>query len=165
MVARMRGFTIVEVLIVLIAISVLVAIVASRFVSGQAQARDVDRRADIDTIARRLEIVYTNRLLGVASYPRTTDITEGSTALQELDREALRTTLVANSQPMSLVAATNSTATTAGILPQPTINQYVYQPLTSADTLCNATLVCVKFNLYYRQEISGTIMKVASQRQ
>jgi len=61
--------------------------------------------------------------------------------------------------------ATNNTQTTAGVLPQPTINQYVYQPLHSDGSLCNDTVECRKFNLYYRSEVDNNVYMVSSVNQ
>jgi len=160
-----RGFTIIELLVVIVVLGILLLVATNRFFGSQADARDVDRKADVDTIARRLEIVFADRLLGAASYPRTTDMAEGGTALTGIEPEALRVPGVTNSQTMSLTVATNATATTTGVLPQPTISQYVYQPLTAANALCNSSLVCVKFNLYYRAEASNTVIKIVSLNQ
>lgn len=165
---RPEGFTIIEVLIVIVIIGILLTVLMVRFINSQADARDVDRKADIETIARRFEQVFTDRLLsGAATYPRTIDITpESAVALAGLGKEALRSPKVADSANMSLIAATNTTATTAGVLPQPTIDQYVYQPLTSTNALCNnAILTCVKFNLYYRTEADNTVIQVSSLNQ
>jgi len=46
--------------------------------------------------------------------------------------------------------------TTIGVTPQPTKDQYVYQPLHSDGTLCNDTTECRKFNLYYKLENATT---------
>lgn len=64
----------------------------------------------------------------------------------------------------SFIPATNATQTTAGVLPQPTINQYVYQPINSTGGLCY-NYDCRKFNLYYRLEKDNTVYMVTSKNQ
>jgi hypothetical protein len=47
--------------------------------------------------------------------------------------------------------------TTAGVTPQPTKDQYIYQPIQSDGTLCTTALQeCRKFNLYYKLENATT---------
>jgi len=46
--------------------------------------------------------------------------------------------------------------TTAGVLPQPTKDQYIYQPIHSDGSLCNDAAECRKFNLYYKLENATT---------
>jgi len=46
--------------------------------------------------------------------------------------------------------------TTAGVTPQPTKDQYIYQPIHSDGSLCNDAAECRKFNLYYKLENATT---------
>jgi len=67
---------------------------------------------------------------------------------------------------LSFVSAQNSTQTTAGVLPQPRIDQYVYQPLKSDGVLCSSgSAECRKYNLYYRLEENSEIKMVTSKNQ
>jgi hypothetical protein len=45
------------------------------------------------------------------------------------------------------------TQTTASVSPQPTINQYIYQPIDGGGGLCTGVEECRKFNIYYRLEV------------
>ena len=66
----------------------------------------------------------------------------------------------------TFISATNNMQTTAGVLPQPTINQYVYQPLQSDGSLCTSELQeCRKFNLYYRLEADNTVYMLTGKNQ
>jgi prepilin-type N-terminal cleavage/methylation domain-containing protein len=64
----------------------------------------------------------------------------------------------------SFTAATNSLQTAAGVLPQPTIDQYVYQPINTGGNLCTSG-ECRKYNLYYRLENDTTVYMVTSKNQ
>lgn len=64
----------------------------------------------------------------------------------------------------TFIPATNAIQTAAGVLPQPTIGQYVYQPIDSNGNVCT-TYDCRKFNIYYRLEKDSTIMRVTSKNQ
>lgn len=65
---------------------------------------------------------------------------------------------------VTFIPATNSTQTTAGVTPQPTTSQYVYQPIDSDNALCSTT-ECRKYNIYYRLEGDNTVYMVTSKNQ
>lgn len=65
---RQRGFTIVEIAIVVAIIGILAAITLVTFVQVQRQSRDDERNADIVTLKRALEHYYTDN----GEYPATT---------------------------------------------------------------------------------------------
>lgn len=60
--------------------------------------------------------------------------------------------------------ATNNVQTATGVLPQPAINQYIYQPIDSNGLLCT-TSDCRKYNIFYRLEADNTVYKVSSKNQ
>jgi prepilin-type N-terminal cleavage/methylation domain-containing protein len=64
----------------------------------------------------------------------------------------------------TFIPATNAIQTAAGVLPQPTISQYVYQPIDSLGNLCYS-YDCRKFNIYYRSEIDNTVNMITSKNQ
>lgn len=53
-----KGFTLVELMIVIAIIGTLTGLVASNFVSAQAKARDARRKSDLTQIQRALELYY-----------------------------------------------------------------------------------------------------------
>lgn len=55
---KQSGFTIVELLIVIVVIGILAALVLNTFQGVQARARDTERRTDINSIATQLEAYY-----------------------------------------------------------------------------------------------------------
>ena len=100
----------------------------------------------------------------VGSYPSTLITADSSTmtkALRDIDIKSL--TAPGISDPtLSFIPATDNTETT----PQPTIDQYIYQPLKQDGTLCVlASDHCQKFNLYYRLETDNTVYMVTSKNQ
>ena len=64
----------------------------------------------------------------------------------------------------TFIPATNSVQTEVGVLPQPTINQFVYQPIDNDGFLCG-TRDCRKYNIYYRLESDNAVHKVQSKKQ
>ena len=62
---RQSGFTIIELLIVIVVIGILAGLVLNAFGNIQERARDTERQNDINTIHTQLELYYTDN----SSYP------------------------------------------------------------------------------------------------
>jgi prepilin-type N-terminal cleavage/methylation domain-containing protein len=163
-----RGFTIIELVIVVAILGVLLVLGVVNLRGTQANGRDKERATDIDTIAANLEIFYKSGTDGsttVGRYASTAIIGSEKVSLRDLDLDALSTPSASAS---SFVAATNALQTTATVTPQPTSTNdiYVYQPLQSNGTLCvNETQDCRKFNLYYWTESTNTVATITSKNQ
>lgn len=83
-----QGFTIVELLIVIVVIGILAALVLNSFQGVQARARDTERRTDINAVATQLEVFYNDN----GGYPSVADVTTTAWVqdnLQGLDLEAM----------------------------------------------------------------------------
>lgn len=166
-----RGFTIVELLIVIALMGILLTLSVVNLRSTQISSRDTERKTDIDTIASQLEIYYkvgTDNSTVLGRYPSTAEL-NNSTNIQANLRDADLKSFTppgATSADTGFVAATNSTQTTAGVSPQPTTSTYIYQPLQQNETLCNsAAQMCTKFNLYYKLESDGLVYMKTSKNQ
>lgn len=72
-----RGFTIVELLIVIVVIGVLASIAIVAYNGVQAGARDAKRKSDVAAIVKALELYYTEK----GHYPNATTYTPGSTTI------------------------------------------------------------------------------------
>lgn len=88
---RDQGFTIVELLIVIVVIGILAALVLNSFQGVQARARDTERRTDINAVATQLEVYYNDN----GGYPSASDLAVTGSAwatanLKGLDLEALK---------------------------------------------------------------------------
>ncbi|MBM3210317.1 prepilin-type N-terminal cleavage/methylation domain-containing protein [Candidatus Saccharibacteria bacterium] len=179
------GFTVVELIVVIIVMGILLGIGVVGLGSLQQNARDEERRTDTENIARILEQEYPkeryneNGVLFRGSYPATFALTHlnFTTTPSGVNVAYLRTLpplagadVYAPDQPSdgtpSLVAATNTTSSPTSVAPSLTISRYVYQPLTRTNQLCtsNQTQVCEKFRLFYMLE-DGTRHVIESKQQ
>lgn len=149
---KQRGFTIVELLVVIIIMAILLTLAVVNVRSTQIQARDNERHIDVENIANALESIYANNPSGypdMESFPWLYGLAEkvGNGSLHAPGADT-------DGEP-SLVASTNSDQTVSGVTPAPTTSTYVYQPLTRNNVLCltyDHDHGCTKFNIYYRTE-------------
>jgi prepilin-type N-terminal cleavage/methylation domain-containing protein len=157
------GFTIVELLIVLAVMGILIGLAVVSMSAAQVDSRDNERKVDAESIATYLEAMYTEGDPVIGShYPATVSIDNIENS--SIDQKALRAPEILDSEPISLIPATNNTQTTAGVLPQPTVDTYVYQPISSDGTsLCTEVSdPCRSFNIYYMLEKDSTVHRVES---
>lgn len=145
-----RGFTVIEIIVVLIVISILLSIGVYTTLSRQSVYRDRERQSDVNSIKISLENYYKNNS-GV--YPIATDVAsdlENPTKMKgsPIDSQAL---IAPGQVDASLVSGTNLNAS---------IENYTYEPLP-AD--CNNTdKECRSYKLHYKKETDGTVVTVAS---
>ena len=86
-----KGFTVVELLIVIVVIGILAALVLNTFAGIQQRARDTERKTDINAIATQLEAYYNTT--GESTYPDLADLQSQAWVdenLPGLDEGALR---------------------------------------------------------------------------
>jgi prepilin-type N-terminal cleavage/methylation domain-containing protein len=142
-----RGFTIVELLIVIVVIGILAGLVITTYNGIQQKARNTERQTDLKALQGQLE-AYTAEN---GRYPSTADL--GSTSasnvtfiqanMKGLDKEALRDPKAA--------------AGNYALASSPTVNQYSYAPTNDAGTACDDTGSndCTKYTLTAKQEGGG----------
>jgi len=169
---KQRGFTLVEVLVTVAIMVILLTLAVVNISSTQVSQRDSERAAEITAIANNLETFYktgvnTSTVLG--RYPSTALLASGATSIKAffpyIDMETV-TAPDAASVAASFIPATNSVESTSGVSPQPTVTQYVYQPIQTDGSLCTAeTQDCRRFALFYRTEVGDTVIKVSSKHQ
>ena len=155
-----RGFTVVELLIVITVMGILLILGVVNLRGTQVSARDTERKTDIETVGLQLEIYYksgTDNSTVIGRYP-STDLVANTAAIQENLRDADLKSFTppgATGADDGFIMSANSVQTTGGVLPQPTTSMYVYQPLQQDGSLCNlASQECVKFNLFYKLEVA-----------
>jgi prepilin-type N-terminal cleavage/methylation domain-containing protein len=162
---RRAGFTIVELVITLTIMTILIVLSVVELSGSLAQARDEERRSDVENIIMFQENAY-NRSPTRSYFHNTTISTPAliESTYTNIDRNSLRAPGVV-SPNYSLVIATNTVQTATGVLPQPTVTTYVYQPLEADGTICNDAASCRKFNIYYREESTSTTIMRTSRSQ
>ena len=166
---KARGFTVVEILVVIIIMAILLTLAVVNVRSTQINARDAERQTDVENIAIRLESYYNapkGATGGGSHYPATADITPDAlqTMLPEFNTTNFRAPGNNDEGTINLVPATNIDETAEGVRPQPTYTSYVYQPIDEGgQKLCTTAMYnCRRFNIFYRLEIDGSIQVIKS---
>ena len=149
------GFTIVELMVVVIVLTILLVVVGRSSYGYQASSRDRERANDIDAISRSLEQYYRTQSVATgATYPSSTITPAGiASIVGDVDIVA------APDEPTNSVVVATSGATQT-----PTVSQYLYQPLNVDGTICTAS-PCPRYKLYSRLEESSEILTINSLRQ
>ena len=145
---RNKGFTIVELLIVIIIIGILAALVLNSFRGVQERARDTERTTDIRAQSAQLEVYYTDN----GGYPLFTG---------QINTDTWITTNLKGAD-LNAWRAPGFTANTMFNLVAPTKDQYGYTPLQSDGVTACATAPCAKYVLYWFSEKDGTIQSKSS---
>lgn len=161
------GFTLVELMIVITIMTILFALAVISIRDSLPRARDSERSADVNTIAEQIEAYSRNKTSdvvggGQGSYIPTRPLQAPDAMnsdqfalsyLPSIERSAFFAPGIEKTEPMSLVAATNSITTPQGVLPQPTTTTYVYQPLKHDGSLCSESNdTCSSFYIHYKLE-------------
>jgi prepilin-type N-terminal cleavage/methylation domain-containing protein len=189
---KQRGYSIVELITVIIILGILVSLVTISVVRSQLIARDKERLDDVNAIAGLFEDIAKNgqtdgKLISglTASVPMTypsTAINSGSTQAQDvlgrLDRRAL--SAPKGTAGSSLRELTNLSQLEAQ-KPTPTDDKYLYVPINDDGTLCtDADLgtgtnnvvaprlvnssTCSSFTIYYYSEVDATVKYITSEK-
>ncbi len=136
-----KGFTIVELLIVIVIIGILAALVLNTFADSQKRARDTQRTTDVSALATQLEVYYNDH----GAYPQFTqinDITKSKTAFPGLDEGAVDAP--SNSTTFDLIGTA---------LGGTDISHYSYQAWQAdGTTACTIDDTCAKFTLTWNKE-------------
>lgn len=150
---RNQGFTIVELLIVIVVIGILALLVVTTYGGIQQKARNSKRSADIGTIQTQLEAFYQDK----GHYPSRTDMNDDDWLddnMKSLDKGALiDPSNTADPQSNDFVATASAAA-----------KAYAYAPLNDSDASCeDDDTTCTQYTLTatYEGEVNGasTVVK------
>lgn len=150
-----RGFTIIELTLVIVVIGILVGVAFDSMVGYQSSARDKERASDISLIAESLERYYRTHAVAIgATYPSSsTSPSNFATIVNNID---------AVTAPSK--ASNSITIATSANDQSPAVNEYIYQPLNIDASLCD-TAPCVRYKLFYKLEATGAVIVKNSLRQ
>lgn len=128
-----KGFTIVELLIVIVVIGILALLVITTYSGIQQKARNSKRQTDIASVQTQLEAFFSQN----GYYPSLTDMNSAAwlgTNMKSLDKNAL-------------IDPSNPTQSST-LLAAPAAKSYSYQVTDSAAASCEATDTnCAKYTL------------------
>lgn len=152
------GFTIVELLIVIVVIGILAAIVIVAFNGVQARANDTHRVSDVDKVKKFMELYYVKN----GYYPGSGNIADAnaSTALstgvlQGLSPDALRAP-DATGSTVSSWGQWGGSVTTDGM-------NYSYKTFYADDANCIGLAdQCAKYQIYYRTDADSSYKVIRS---
>lgn len=150
---RRRGFTLVELIIVITVITILATIGMFSFVNVQKQTRDSTRSADVNVIAEALENYYSHN----GEYPSCSAMTKSAddvttNTLKGLDSAMLQAPTSSPADGNSIICSdlTDSSGS----------NVYAYVGDGSTD--CTSGAACLEWTLKYREEATGQIKTIHS---
>lgn len=158
---RQSGFTIVELLIVIVIIGILATLVIVTFSGVQQKARDSERKTDINAIAGQLEAGYANK----GYYPTLAGLNSATTRSSleiRLDLKALADPKNPEEANQAVIAG-NSTIPTE-VPANPTTSTYRYHYVGEGCTGTTATDQCTGYKLYAYMEATADPTKVYSRQ-
>jgi len=152
--AKQQGFTIVELLIVIVVIGILAALVITTFTGIQQKARNTERTTDIKALHGQIEAYYAQN----GKYPSLANVNSvawRTTNMKGLDCEAMKDPKGTGAGTCAAGGAPYALVTTAGA------NNYSYAVFASDGTSAcdDITTDCAVYTLTATLEGGGTFTK------
>jgi len=136
---KQKGFTIVELLIVIVVIGILATLVIVTFSGIQQKGRNSQRQTDINALQSHVEAFYADK----GYYPSRTN----------LNTPSWRVTDTKGLDSAALADPKNATTETLDATPVDGTYHYAYAPLNDSDTSCEADqTTCTKYTLTAQME-------------
>jgi prepilin-type N-terminal cleavage/methylation domain-containing protein len=140
---QQTGFTIVELLIVIVVIGILAALVITTYTGIQAKGRNANRQSDVNSVQTHLEAYFAQN----GNYPSLTDMNNSAWVSGNLT----------GLDPAALQDPQGSSQTLAS---SPAAKVYSYEVTNSSDTSCESDdKTCAKYTLTATLESGGTYVK------
>lgn len=140
---KQQGFTIVELLIVIVVIGILAALVITTYTGIQAKARNSNRETDLNSLQTQLEAYFAES----GHYPSRAEVNDAAwraTNMKSLDAGALQ----------------DPQGSAQTLVDSPAAKSYAYAVTNSGGTACeDADTTCAKYTLTATLEGGGTYTK------
>jgi len=146
-----KGFTIAELVVVVVVIGILVAITAFGVRSAQADSRDKQRNVTVTLLAEALEKYYDSH----GEYPSCSQMTGSAKSVQQvidIDVAALKAPR----------ASTDNSVTCSDITSSTTSDVFAY--VGDGTTKCSGDVACLYWVIKYKSEAGGDIKSLQSRR-
>ncbi|MFO0781812.1 MAG: prepilin-type N-terminal cleavage/methylation domain-containing protein [Candidatus Saccharimonadales bacterium] len=139
---RNKGFTIVELLIVIVVIGILALLVITTYSGIQQKARNSQRQSDLQALQTQLEAFYSQN----GYYP----------TLANINSATWRATDMKNLDKNAMIDPSNADQSKAELADAPAAKVYSYQVTDSAGAACSGD-ACAKYTLTatYEGEVNG----------
>lgn len=138
--SKQQGFTIVELLIVIVVIGILAGLVITTFTGIQQKARDTERQTDIKAMHGQMEAYYAEN----GRYPTLADMNDA-------------TWRAANVKGLDAATLQDPKGSAQTLVSSVQANAYAYEVAASDDTACdNVATDCGKYTLTATLESGGT---------
>jgi prepilin-type N-terminal cleavage/methylation domain-containing protein len=147
---RVRGFTIVEVIIVVVVVGILASLSIFAFTQVQRNVRNDQRAADIAELTSALEKYHHDH----NAYPSCSAMTQSVSTVASL--------LGVSQEALTAPTATAGTNSVTCSLLNGTSGPDVYAYVGDSTTQCTSNTYCFEFTLQYRQDGTGTIITTES---
>lgn len=138
-----KGFTTIELIVVIIVAVILIAVVAFAYKGVEARNRNQDREVAVNATQKQLEAYFQNN----DHYPSRRDLNDADwlkTSMKSLDTSLLR----------------DPSGQTEQLSEKPTVNQYAYQPSTDNGNSCEDNdQLCTAYSLTATLEGGGQYIK------
>lgn len=147
--SKQQGFTIVELLIVIVVIGILAALVITTFTGIQQKARDTERTTDIKAIHGQVEAYYAQN----TKYPTLTDINNA-------DWRNGTPTTPGNMKGLDAEALKDPKGSAQTLVTTAVLGAYGYNVTASDGSACdNSTKDCTQYTLTAKLETGGETTK------
>lgn len=181
---KTRGFTVVELVVVMIIMAILISLSILSITSSQANARDHERLADIDQVMRGLERYYNEANANTPTAGRYPDAPLATTLPTSTTLPGVATgayTYSNSSVTPSFVVASGAAGrvideqgvvngTLTSVSDQVSTDTFVYEPAyydaaANQWKLCGSGSECLRYVIYYKTEGTPGIQMKVSDRQ
>lgn len=133
-----KGFTLIELMIVIVILGTLMATVVPKLTGAQARSRDAGRVADIGNISASLTTYYSD----YGKFPDVTALGNGGECLDSAGAAGTAAPLIAANLKGGKVPADPSKTSNSTLCAGANVGRYWYKPLTKNGVSNNSYLLC-----------------------